>query len=131
MIIKLEGTKVIIQHYSPELLTDKDKEGFIETENAPIAEIIEGKTAILHYSDENGFWYEYIDVVVEEQPIPTPTQTNADIEQLRQSAYMTESNPILMAYNQYQLLGETEKAEAKKAEWLVKVEEIRTRYPYI
>lgn len=62
---------------------------------------------------------------------PIPIQTNADIEQLRQQAYLNESNAIMFAFRQYEMLGETVKAEAKRIEWMAKVEEIRERYPYI
>lgn len=65
-----------------------------------------------------------------ELTVPT-VQTNEDIEVLRQQAYLTESNPLMDAFNQYRELGETAKYEAKHAEWVAKVEEIRERYPYI
>lgn len=62
---------------------------------------------------------------------PPYIQTNADIEQLRQQAYLNESNPIMFAFRQYEMLGETIKADVKKIEWENKVIEIRERYPYI
>ena len=60
-----------------------------------------------------------------------PQPTNADVEVMRQQAYLNESNPIMFASRQYFELGEMEKYEAKHTEWVAKVQEIRDRYPYI
>jgi hypothetical protein len=52
---------------------------------------------------------------------PEPPPTRAEQEANRQRAYAAESDPIAM-----QMLRD----EASKEEWLAKIEEIKTRFPY-
>lgn len=56
---------------------------------------------------------------------------NSKIRQLRQAAYQSETDSLLMAANAYTLLGEDDKAQSMKAEWQAKRAEIDERYPYI
>jgi len=52
---------------------------------------------------------------------PEPPPTRAEQEANRQRAYAAEADPIAM-----QMLRD----EASKEEWLAKIEEIKTRFPY-
>jgi hypothetical protein len=52
---------------------------------------------------------------------PEPPPTRAEQEVNRQQAYAAEADPIAM-----QMLRD----EASKEEWLAKIEEIKTRFPY-
>lgn len=62
---------------------------------------------------------------------PTVEQQNAIIRKDREIAYRRESDSLYMAYVKYSELGELEKANAAKSEWLAKVQEIDIRFPYI
>jgi hypothetical protein len=52
---------------------------------------------------------------------PEPPPTREEQEAIRQRAYAAEADPIAM-----QMLRD----EASKEEWLAKIEEIKTRFPY-
>ena len=62
---------------------------------------------------------------------PTVEQQNVAIRRERRMAYRRESDSLYMAYVKYSELGELEKANAAKSEWLAKVQEIDIRFPYI
>ena len=62
---------------------------------------------------------------------PTVEQQNTIIRKDREMAYRRESDSLYMAYVKYLELGELEKANAAKSEWLAKVQEIDIRFPYI
>ena len=62
---------------------------------------------------------------------PTQEEQNASIRIEREMAYRRESDSLYMAYVKYTELGELEKANAAKSEWLAKVKEIDIRFPYI
>ena len=62
---------------------------------------------------------------------PTVEQQNAEIRRKRETVYRRESDSLYMAYVKYSELGELEKANAAKSEWLAKVQEIDIRFPYI
>ena len=62
---------------------------------------------------------------------PTVEQQNAIIRKDREIAYRRESDTLYMAYVKYTELGELEKANAAKSEWLAKVQEIDIRFPYL
>ena len=62
---------------------------------------------------------------------PTVEQQNTAIKREREMAYRRESDSLYMAFAKYSELGELEKANAAKSEWLAKVQEIDIRFPYI
>ena len=62
---------------------------------------------------------------------PTVEQQNAAIKREREMAYRRESDSLYMAFAKYSELGELEKANAAKSEWLAKVQEIDIRFPYL
>ena len=62
---------------------------------------------------------------------PTVEQQNAAIRREREMAYRRESDSLYMAFAKYSELGELEKANAAKTEWLAKVQEIDIRFPYL
>ena len=62
---------------------------------------------------------------------PTVEQQNTAIRRERKMAYRYESDSLYMSYVKYTELGELEKANAAKSEWLAKVQEIDIRFPYI
>lgn len=62
---------------------------------------------------------------------PTVEQQNAAIRREREMAYRRESDSLYMAFVKYSELGELEKANAAKTEWLAKVQEIDIRFPYL
>ena len=62
---------------------------------------------------------------------PTVEQQNTIIRKDREMAYRLESDSLYMAFAKYSELGELEKANAAKSEWLAKVQEIDIRFPYI
>jgi hypothetical protein len=69
------------------------------------------------------------EVVVNEKPLPP--LTNAEIQALRQAAYLIESDPLLMAINSYERRGKPWKdINDLQIKWLAKIEEINERYPY-
>lgn len=53
-------------------------------------------------------------------PEPADPPPPPDIDSLRHTAYVAESDPIFFRY---------QRDEATKEEWLAKVEEIKARYP--
>jgi len=53
-------------------------------------------------------------------PEPADLPPAPDNKALRQAAYVAESDPIFFKY---------QRGEVTKEEWLVKIEEIKTRYP--
>ena len=53
-------------------------------------------------------------------PEPADPLAPPDIDALRHSAYVAESDPIFFKY---------QRDEATKEEWIAKVEEIKARYP--
>jgi hypothetical protein len=53
-------------------------------------------------------------------PEPADPPAPPDIDALRHTAYVAESDPIFFKY---------QRDEATKEEWLAKVEEIKARYP--
>ena len=53
-------------------------------------------------------------------PEPADPPAPPDIDALRHTAYVAESDPIFFRY---------QREEATKEEWLAKVEEIKARYP--
>ena len=55
-------------------------------------------------------------------PEPADLPPAPDIDELRHTAYVAESDPIFFTY---------QREEATKEEWLAKVEEIKARYPKI
>ena len=61
----------------------------------------------------------------------TVEEQNAEIRRKRETVYRRESDSLYMAYVKYSELGELEKANAAKSEWLAKVQEIDIRFPYI
>ena len=62
---------------------------------------------------------------------PTVEQQNAAIKREREMTYRRESDSLYMAFAKYSELGELEKANAAKSEWLAKVQEIDIRFPYL
>ena len=67
-----------------------------------------------------------VDVNKDEVVFPSP-----DIQGMRELAYKAESDSLYMAWQKYTTIGETEKANVAKVQWLDKVSEINTRIPYI
>ena len=57
-----------------------------------------------------------------------PEPTNEEIRELRQQAYLGESDPLLMAIQSYERRGKD--ATNLEEQWLAKIEEINLRYPY-
>jgi len=55
-------------------------------------------------------------------PEPADPLAPPDIDALRHTAYVAESDPIFFKY---------QRDEATKEEWLAKIEEIKARYPKI
>ena len=53
-------------------------------------------------------------------PEPADPPAPPDIDALRHTAYVAESDPIFFKY---------QREEATKEEWLAKIEEIKARYP--
>lgn len=70
-------------------------------------------------------------LIVIEDPIQSIEEKNNIIRQKRQMSYRNESDSLYMSYVKYSELGELEKANAAKSEWLAKVQEIDIRFPYI
>ena len=62
---------------------------------------------------------------------PTQEEQNASIRIEREMAYRRESDSLYMAFVKYTELGELEKANTAKSEWLEKVREIDIRFSYI
>lgn len=65
--------------------------------------------------------------------IPSESQIriwNEQIEMDRSIQYRQQSDPLFMAYQKYLALGDTEKAEVKKAEWIAMVKDIAEKNPY-
>ena len=62
---------------------------------------------------------------------PTQEEQNASIRIEREMAYRRESDSLYMAFVKYTELGELEKANTAKSEWLAKVQEIDIRFSYI
>ena len=62
---------------------------------------------------------------------PTQEEQNASIRREREMAYRRESDSLYMAFVKYTELGELEKANTAKSEWLEKVREIDIRFSYI
>lgn len=50
-----------------------------------------------------------------------PTYTDGEIQQMRAKAYRNESDPIFFQW---------QRGEATEEQWLAKIQEIKTRYPY-
>ena len=67
----------------------------------------------------------YIEITIEEAKeiadSKTPPVTRDHIEKMRAYAFTTEADPLFF---------KSQRGEATEAEWLAKVEEIRSRYPY-
>lgn len=72
-----------------------------------------------------------MELIVIEEPIQSIEEKNNIIRQKRQMSYRNESDSLYMSYIKYSELGELEKANAAKSEWLAKVQEIDIRFPYI
>ena len=60
-----------------------------------------------------------------------PSTSNEDIRMLRELAYESESDSLYMAWQKYVALELEEKALIKRAEWLAKIEEITSKFPYV
>jgi len=60
-------------------------------------------------------------MIIKIDPTKAQAQKRADQEANRQAAYTREADPIAM---------QMFRDEATKDEWLAKIEEIRTRFPY-
>ena len=71
---------------------------------------------------------EYVPEPYTPEPIP---QTNEDIRRMREDAYRMRSDSLFIAYNKYLALGEEDKAEAAKQQWLAEIAMIDAEYPYI
>ena len=91
-----------------------------EYPTASVKEIFDMKLTVIEIAEQT--------VEIEE---PTVEQQNAIIRKDREIAYRRESDTLYMAYVKYSELGELEKANAAKTEWLAKVQEIDIRFPYI
>lgn len=72
----------------------------------------------------NGWTIEY----VEQAPLSLPT--NATIRLCRQQAYTNRADKYFIAYQAYMELGEAEKAEECKKQWLEERAKIDKQYPY-
>ena len=72
-----------------------------------------------------------MELIVIEDPIQSIEEKNNIIRQKRQMSYRNESDSLYMSYIKYTELGELEKANAAKSEWLAKVQEIDIRFPYL
>ena len=72
-----------------------------------------------------------MELIVIEEPILSIEEKNNIIRQKRQMSYRNESDSLYMSYVKYLELGELEKANAAKTEWLAKVQEIDIKFPYI
>lgn len=72
-----------------------------------------------------------MELIVIEEPIQSIEKKNNIIRQKRQMSYRNESDSLYMSYVKYIELGELEKANAAKTEWLAKVQEIDIRFPYL
>lgn len=56
--------------------------------------------------------------------------TNEDIRKMREYEYKNRSDSLYMAYQKYLALGETEKAENARRDWILEVERIDREFPY-
>lgn len=56
--------------------------------------------------------------------------SNERIEKLRERAYKKESDSLFIASQKYAALGNSERSEEMRNQWLEKVAEIDARYPY-
>ncbi len=85
-------------------------------------------TTYIPPSDEdviaNGWTIEYI------EPEPITRATNETIRMCRQKAYTNRADKYFIAYQAYVELGENEKAEESKKQWLEEREKIDKQYPY-
>ena len=85
------------------------------------------------YCNENGKVIEdkgnYLEAV--KPNAPTVAEKNEQIRQQRQSRFSAEADPLKLDYDEAVARGNTEEAEAIKAEWLAKKDEIRADLPYI
>ena len=67
----------------------------------------------------------YIEITIEEAKeigdAKTPPPTREQVQNARAYAFTTEADPLFF---------KSQRGEATEAEWLAKVEEIRSRYPY-
>lgn len=66
--------------------------------------------------------------VVEVEPEPI---TNVEIAEQRAREYAVRADKVFLAYQAYLTLGETEKAEELKEQWLEIREEINKELPYL
>lgn len=60
-----------------------------------------------------------------------PNLNNNLIREARKIEYKKQADPLFIAYQAYKELGETEKAEEAKAQWLAKRVEIDRKFPYM
>ena len=62
---------------------------------------------------------------------PPYIQTNEDISRQRQEAYKQRSDSYYMAYQKYTVMGQLDKAEISKTQWLAEVAAIDLENPYL
>ncbi len=62
---------------------------------------------------------------------PPYVQTNADISRNRQEQYKMRSDSHYMAYQKYTALGDLDKAENSRLQWLAEIELINLENPYL
>ena len=75
------------------------------------------------FDPANADYKEYLKWIEEgNTPEPADPPAPPDIDALRHTAYVAESDPIFFKY---------QREEATKEEWLAKIEEIKARYPKI
>lgn len=86
----IERIRVEREHYSPEILTEEQKQGAIEVSSLPLKEDIPGKTYILYYNSvTKALWYEYEDI--------PPTQEELDRQRIDLLEQAIAELTILMA----------------------------------
>lgn len=98
-------------------------ENIIKTQNGYRA-TVDGVELFIPDAPGNRHWQMVQDAIAEGavvQPEPEPVVTKEQQEAARQAAYVTEADPLFFM---------SQRGEATTEEWLAKVQEIKTRYPY-
>jgi hypothetical protein len=98
------------------------KHGWLEAIETPAPIITDRQIASHTYQRQGNKWVQIWQV--DELPLLTIDE----VRQQRQQAYLTESDPILLAIASYERRGKD--ITDLEAQWLAKIEEIDKRYPY-